>query len=95
MVSKGPGRQGSRWRRAQALCIATGEANNTPCGVCGRPIDYTLTKARPRHRLAGSAHHIISLAQGGHPTDQANLTPAHRGCNTAVSNQQRGMVPVP
>ena len=70
--------------------MATGEANRTPCWMCGRPIDYEFTRARPLHRLAGTAHHIIRLAQGGDPLDPANLAPAHRGCNTSESNKLRG-----
>jgi hypothetical protein len=81
MVSKGPGRQGARWRTAQSLCMAEGEANAVPCWFCGQPIDYQLTRFNHLHRLAGTVHHIIGLEQGGDPTDPANLTPAHRSCN--------------
>ncbi|MGH3810412.1 MAG: HNH endonuclease [Pseudonocardiaceae bacterium] len=83
------GRKGSRWRRAQAHCMAMGEARRTPCALCGQPIHYEFTKLRPLHRLAGTAHHIIGLAQGGDPLDPANLAPAHRGCNTIESNRIR------
>lgn len=89
MVSTGPGRKGSRWRKAQALCMATGQAQCQPCCLCGQPIDYGFTKRYPHHRLAGTAHHIIGLAQGGDPLDPANLAPAHRGCNTRESNRIR------
>jgi hypothetical protein len=81
MVSKGPGRQGARWRTAQALCIANGEYNATPCWFCGQPIDYELTRWNHLHKRAATVHHIVGLAQGGDPTDPGNLTPAHRGCN--------------
>jgi hypothetical protein len=91
MVSKGPGRQGSRWRRAQADCMAYGAANGTPCVICNRPIDYALTRVVPLHRHAGTAHHLIGLAQGGDPLDPCNLAPAHRGCNAAHSNRLRGL----
>jgi 5-methylcytosine-specific restriction endonuclease McrA len=89
MVSTGVERKGSQWRRARALCMATGEVNRTPCWMCGRPIDYEFTRQHPLHRLAGTVHHIIGLAQGGDPLDPANLTPAHRGCNTRESNRLR------
>lgn len=92
MVSGGAGRKGSRWRRAQAETMANGEANLTPCALCGRPIDYEFTRHFPRHRLAGTAHHIVGLAQGGDPLDPCNLTPAHRGCNTRESNKIRGRI---
>jgi 5-methylcytosine-specific restriction endonuclease McrA len=85
----GPGRQGSRWRKAQAECMATGAAILAPCCLCGQPIDYTFTRAYPNHRLAGTVHHLTGLAQGGDPLDAANLAPAHRGCNTRESNRIR------
>jgi len=89
MVATGPGRQGSRWRTAQRECMAYGEANNLPCAICGQPIDYAFTRAMHLHRLAGTAHHLIGLAQGGDPLDPGNLAPAHRGCNTRESNRLR------
>jgi 5-methylcytosine-specific restriction endonuclease McrA len=69
--------------------MAYGEANRVPCVLCGRPIDYVFTRALPRHRLAGSVHHLTGLAQGGDPLDIANLAPAHRGCNTREGNRVR------
>jgi 5-methylcytosine-specific restriction endonuclease McrA len=81
MVSKGPGRQGARWRAAQKLCMAESAAMQVPCWFCAQPIDYEFTKWNHLHRLAGTVHHIIGLEQGGDPLDPANLTPAHRGCN--------------
>ncbi|MDQ2880483.1 MAG: HNH endonuclease [Actinomycetota bacterium] len=81
VVNGGPGRTGSRWRKVQAECIANGALYNTPCVLCGLPIDYALTVAVPRHRLAGTVHHLIGLAQGGDPLDPNNLAPAHRSCN--------------
>lgn len=61
--------------------MANGENNRIPCYFCGRPIDYELTRWNHLHRLAGTVHHIIGLAQNGDPTDPANLVPAHRSCN--------------
>lgn len=91
VVSSGPGRGGPQWRRAQALCMRTGEDNRTPCCLCGRPINYAFTRAMPQHAMAGTVHHIIGLAQGGDPLDPVNLAPAHRGCNTRASNRLRGI----
>lgn len=81
MVSGGPGRTGSRWRRAAAECLANGEYNRTPCYFCHQPISYELTRFNYRHRLAATVHHIIGLAAGGDPLDPCNLVPAHRSCN--------------
>lgn len=89
MVNGGPGRTGSRWRRAQSACLAAGEMNLTPCCICGRPIDYRFTRTMPNHRLAATVHHIIGLSQGGDPLNPGNLAPAHRACNTAESNRIR------
>jgi len=89
MVSKGPGRQGSRWRRAQAECMHAGAMNNTPCWLCGQPINYEMTKVLHLHPLAGTAHHIVGLAEGGDPLDPANLVPAHRRCNSVEGNRVR------
>ncbi|MGH3521995.1 MAG: HNH endonuclease [Mycobacterium sp.] len=71
--------------------MADGEAHWTPCWRCGQAIDYEFTRRHPRHRMAGTAHHIVGLQQGGDPLDPSNLTPAHRGCNTIMSNQLRGL----
>jgi hypothetical protein len=58
----------------------------------GTPLLATHTTSVVRRSALdmGTAHHIIGLAQGGDPLDPANLTPAHRGCNTAASNRPRG-----
>ena len=92
MVATGPGRTGARWRRVQAQVMADGEAQLTPCCLCGRAIDYQSTKVRPLHRMAGTVHHVIGLAQGGDPTDLGNLAPAHRGCNTRQGNRVKALL---
>lgn len=92
MVSTGPGRQGRPWRRAQALCMAIGEAHATPCCLCDQPIDYQFTRLYYLHRMAGTAHHIVPLDAGGDGNDQANLAPAHRGCNSSYGNGSRWCV---
>lgn len=91
MVDTGPGRTGSLWRHAKAQCMATAEALNKPCAICGEPIDWQLTRANCQHAMAATVHHIISLHHGGHPHHQSNLAPAHRGCNTRISNETRGI----
>jgi hypothetical protein len=85
------GHKGARYRRARAQCLATGEANNTPCYGCQRPIQYRWTGS-PRHPLAPTAHHIVELWQGGHPLDPDNLAPCHYGCNSRLSNAARRLV---
>src|SRR5262245_63744514 len=61
MVSTGSGRRGARWRRAQAQCMANGEANGAPCCLCHLPIDYEFTRYYPLHSMAGTAHHELTL----------------------------------
>lgn len=39
------------------------------CWLCGRP-------------GATTADHVVPLAMGGHPYDEANLRAAHRSCNS-------------
>ncbi|MGH3985854.1 MAG: HNH endonuclease [Pseudonocardiaceae bacterium] len=78
MVRGGPGRQGSRWRRVQAQCLADAALYAAPCFLCGLRIDYSLYYL---HRWAATVHHIVGLADGGDPLDPANLAPAHRSCN--------------
>jgi hypothetical protein len=89
VVKDGPGRKGSLWIAAQRACMQAAQDTMAPCALCGRAIDYALTRAYPLHRMAGTVHHIRGLAQGGPPLDPANLTPAHRGCNTRHSNRIR------
>jgi 5-methylcytosine-specific restriction endonuclease McrA len=69
--------------------MAIAEATLAPCSLCGQPIDYGFTRAYPRHSLAGTVHHWIGLAQGGDPTDPANLTVAHQGCNSREGNRMQ------
>lgn len=69
--------------------MALWEANGAPCSLCGRTINYAFTRAVPRHRMAGTAHHIIGLEQGGDPYDPTNLAPAHMACNTREGNRIR------
>ena len=73
--------------------MAAGEANLTPCCLCGQPIDYEFTRYYPHHSRAGTVHHLIGLAQNGDPLDPTNLAPAHRGCNTRESNRLRAGKP--
>lgn len=82
-------RNGARYRAVRARCLAEGEYNQTPCFHCGLPIDYEFTRQYPRHRLAGTAHHITELCFGGDVFDPANLAPSHFGCNSGEGNRVR------
>lgn len=39
--------------------------------------------------MASTAGHIIALADGGHPTDRANLQAEHFGCNLEAEIERR------
>jgi 5-methylcytosine-specific restriction endonuclease McrA len=39
--------------------------------------------------MATVVDHIVSLIEGGHPTDRANLAAAHRRCNHDKENTRR------
>ncbi len=77
------GRQGRQWRRlVKELCPPGSLCEIPECRVVAaggtRDIVFDL---RPNHPLGPSLDHIIDLQYGGHPTDPANLRPAHFGCN--------------
>ena len=52
-------------------------------------MDQTLDDRSPWSR---TADHLIQLDHSGPPHDRVNLRLAHRRCNTARSNQLRGLV---
>lgn len=57
---------------------------NTPCYLCGQPIDYT---APANHPNSLEIDHIIPTSKAPHLMYEANnLRPAHMSCNRAKSN---------
>lgn len=59
-------------------------ATQTVCGICGKPVDFTLKFPHP---LSACVDHIIPVAKGGHPSDIDNLQLAHFCCNRAKSDK--------
>jgi len=53
-------------------------ATQTICGICGKPVDFSLRFPAP---LAPCIDHIVPIAKGGHPSDINNLQLAHVCCN--------------
>ena len=53
-------------------------ATQTVCGICGKPVDFSLKYPNP---LSPCVDHIIPIAKGGHPSDLENLQLAHWVCN--------------
>ena len=54
------------------------------CGICGKPVDFTLPWPNP---LSPTIDHIIPVAKGGHPSDIDNLQLAHWTCNRQKSDK--------
>lgn len=59
-------------------------ATQRVCGICGKPVDFTLKYPDP---LAPCIDHIIPIAKGGHPSDLENLQLAHWTCNRQKSDK--------
>ena len=53
-------------------------ATQTVCGICGKPVDFSLKYPHP---LSACIDHIIPIAKGGHPSDIENMQLAHWTCN--------------
>ena len=59
-------------------------ATQTVCGICGKPVDFTIKYPHP---LSRCIDHIIPVSKGGHPSDINNLQLAHRTCNRQKSDK--------
>lgn len=59
-------------------------ATQTVCGICGKPVDFTLKYPHP---LSPCIDHIIPVSKGGHPSDMSNLQLAHWTCNRQKSDK--------
>ena len=64
-------------------------STQTVCGICGRPVDFSL---RYPHPMSSCIDHIIPIAKGGHPSDMDNLQLAHWICNRQKSDKLLGDV---
>lgn len=83
-----------RWDRAyrakRDALKRQGMARDTPCHLCGKPIDYTLDF---KHPMSFTADHLAPVATGGSMTGQ--LAPAHRSCNSRRGTKGLGDNPPP
>lgn len=59
-------------------------ATQTTCGICGKPVDFSLKFPHP---LSACIDHIIPIDRGGHPSDISNLQLAHLTCNRAKATR--------
>lgn len=69
------------YQRQRARLRAMCQRNDTPCQLCGQPIDW---QARPKSRWAFSADHIDPVSLGG---DLSLLQGTHAGCNSRKGNR--------
>lgn len=74
-----PGNRGA-YEAARAKILKT----QTVCGICGKPVDFSLKYPHP---LSATVDHIVPVSKGGHPSDISNLQLAHRCCNRAKSDK--------
>ena len=58
-----------------------------PCGICGKPIDYSLP---PGHPMSFEVDEIVPVSLGGDPLDKGNVQASHRICNERKSNGAPG-----
>lgn len=59
-------------------------ATQTVCGICGKPVDFSLKYPHP---LSACIDHIVPITKGGHPSDIDNLQLAHWTCNRQKSDK--------
>lgn len=59
-------------------------ATQNICGICGKPVDFSLKYPHP---LSSCIDHIIPIARGGHPSDIDNMQLAHWTCNRQKSDK--------
>lgn len=78
-----PDRDGTHRRafdRNKKLIYAT----RNICGICGKPVDFSIKDPDP---MSACIDHIVPINKGGHPSDIDNLQLAHRCCNRAKSDK--------
>lgn len=83
MVNTGAGRYGTQrgaFEKNKKKIFAT----QTVCGICGKPVDFSLKYPHP---LSACIDHIIPVAKGGHRSDIENMQLAHWTCNRQKSDK--------
>lgn len=59
-------------------------AQQSVCGICGRPVDKKLPFPNP---WSPTVDHIIPVQKGGDPVNLENLQLAHLACNRAKATK--------
>ena len=78
--------QSTAWQKFRAGMLAQAEADNQPCWICRRPIDYSL---RGTNRNAPTLDHLAPRFAGGDLLDPGNVAVAPFGCNSRRGAAQR------
>lgn len=76
-------RSGRPWERLKLIVFH----EESHCWICGDWVNQDLPQ---EHAKARTVDHVQALRDGGPPLDRNNCRLAHRGCNTARTNQARG-----
>lgn len=86
MCRRGMGKKSTRYSNGNARrkIRAYWKAQQLPCAICGRAIDYELPA---HHPWAFEVDEIIPFSLGGDPCSIDNTQPAHRWCNEQKSNK--------
>lgn len=79
------GRDDRTYRAKRDALRRQAKRNNTPCHLCGKPIDFTLDW---KHPMAFTADHLEAIAAGGRML--GDLAPAHRSCNSRRGKKPLG-----
>lgn len=87
------GRTGRPWRRHRGRMVDYWRRNQTPCWLCGEPINWDLPYRDPLTGLVnsdfGTLDHLDPISLGGAPHDPQRSAPAHMGCNSKRGNGTR------
>lgn len=79
-TSNGAGRRSARFRSLRADFLRKCKANNVPCWLCSKPIDYTLPYKHPE---AFNLDHAIPLSVRPElADDHNNFRSSHAVCNS-------------
>lgn len=69
-----------RYKEARARLFKAGRAQDTPCHLCGRPIDWAAYDRDFNANYGPSADHVDAVGTGGNMFGKLLL--AHRVCNS-------------
>lgn len=78
-------RHTSQWQKLRPILYKRDRLANSPCGICGQPIDYRLTDGpdcwEPDHIKPVRRYPELAFVM-------SNLQPTHRSCNRSKSDNE-------